>query len=116
MLIVEVNSIDAQATEGALDGLLDVLRPGVQATPPGLALGGGSPTELGRDDDLGTERSQRFTHEFFVRVRTVNFGRIEEDHAALYRRAQQRDHFLTVRDRAVGPAHAHAAETEGGDF
>ena len=72
--------------------------------------------ELGGDHHLAAERSERFAHELFVRERAVDFGGVEERDAAFDGRADQRDHLLLVRGRAVAEAHAHAAEAEGRDF
>ena len=73
-------------------------------------------SKLGGDHHLVTEGSQRFTDEFFVRERAVDFGGIEECDAALNGRAEQRDHLRLVLGRTVRKAHAHAAEPDGRDF
>src|SRR6516162_4064819 len=80
---------------------------------PRLPFASGLPAELRSDDNLPAERSEGFAYQFFVRKWAVDFSGIVKCHAALDRRAQQGDHFLSVGDRAVRPAHPHAAEAEG---
>ena len=66
----------------------DALRPAVHALPrasPSLEA------ELGRDHDLVADRRERFADELFVRERAIGLGGVEERHAALERRADQRD-------------------------
>ena len=72
--------------------------------------------ELGGDHHLLAERGERFAHELLVRERAVDLGGVEERDAALDGRAEQGDHLLLVRRRAVAKAHAHAAEADGRDF
>ena len=72
--------------------------------------------ELGGDHHLLAERSEGFAHEFFVRVRAVDLGGVEERDAAFDGRPEQRDHLLLVLGRTVAEAHAHAAQAEGRDF
>ena len=72
--------------------------------------------ELGGDDELLSERSEGLADQLLVGKRPVHLGRIEERDAALHRRPKQRGHLPLVLWRAVGKAHAHAAEAQGGDF
>ncbi len=69
--------------------------------------------ELRCDDDLVTNRGQRFTDEFFVRKRTVGFGRVEEGHAAVISRADDLHGLIPVHRWAKAEAEPHAAEAEG---
>ena len=110
MLVVQVDRLDLQSREGALDHACDVFRPAVEATPPSLALCARRPPEFGRDHDLTTERRQGFADERFIRVRTVDLRGVEERHATIDGGAEQGQHGVPVRNRAVGPAHAHAAK------
>ena len=87
VLIEEVDAVGLQPLECRLGDLADALRPAVHA-------GSGVPVleaELGRDHDLIANRGQCLADEFLVREGTVGFGRVEERHAALERRPDQRD-------------------------
>src|SRR5881409_3259281 len=53
-----------------------------------------------------------FSDQLFVGQRAIDLGRIEERNASIHGRVEQKDHLLPVRNRAVGPAHSHAAEPE----
>src|SRR6266542_4499769 len=64
----------------------------------------------------GARASPTFAHEFFVRVRPVRLGRVEEGDPALEGRPNERDHLLLVGSWAIPEAHAHAAESDGRDF
>ena len=70
MLIEQVDDIDLEPLERALDGLLDVLRPAVQARralhPAGIEIRTEVEPELGGDHHLLAEGSEGFAHEFFV--------------------------------------------------
>ena len=68
MLVEQIDGVDLEALERALDDVCDVLRPAA---------------ELGCDHDLVAHRRQGFAHEFFVRIRPVRLGRVEEGDAAL---------------------------------
>jgi hypothetical protein len=81
-----------------------------------LALRAHLDAELGRDHHLITDGSERVPDQLLVRLGPVGLGRVEEGDAALDRRPDQRDHLLPVGDWAVGVAHTHAAEPEGGDL
>ena len=65
--------------------------------------------------DVAAPRLQRASEELFVRERPVHLGRVEERHAELERAVDRGDRLALV-GRAVGLAHPHAAEAEGGDF
>ena len=99
-----------------LGDLLDVLGPAVHAALPGLDARVEVEAELGGDHDLVADRRERLADQLLVRERAVGLGGVEEGDAALDGGADQRDHLLPVRRRAVGEAHAHAAEAEGRDL
>ena len=103
MLIVEIDGIDPEPLERSLGDLLDVLRPAIEPTHRGLPSGSQVEAELGGDDHLPAERSERFAHEFFVDERSVDFGGVEERDAAFDGGTDTADHFLLVFGRAVGP-------------
>ncbi|MNY72386.1 hypothetical protein D3C86_2109320 [compost metagenome] len=72
-----------------------MLGPAVQA-PHGPRGGIDVEPELGGNHHLIAEGGQGFTHQFLVRVRAVDLGRIEEGDATIHGRPNQRDHFLLV--------------------
>ena len=82
VLVVEIDAVGPEALERTLHHLPDVLRAAVE--PAGLEV----ETELGRDDDLVADGRERFAHEVFARVRTVDFGRIEERDALFVSRCE----------------------------
>ena len=117
MLIEQINRLDLEPLERAFDGLLDVLRPAVQArrTGPIVAAAQIEP-ELRGDDHLLAERSERFADEFLVGERAVNLGGVEERDAAFHGGPKQCGHLLFVLGRTVGKTHSHAAQPDGRDF
>jgi hypothetical protein len=114
VLVEQVDRVDPEPLERALDDLRDVLRPAIK--PPLLAIGIELEAELGRDHDLLADRRKGFTHELFVRKRPVRLSRVEEGNAALDGRPNEGDHLLLVGSWAIPKAHAHAAEPDGRDF
>src|SRR5205814_998487 len=108
-----VQDVCPESFQRTFDALFDALGPAVlHLLPAGIT----SDPELGRDHHLSAHRRQRLANELFVRVRTVDFGGIEERDAAFDGRADERDHRLLVRWETVALAHAHAAEPEGRDL
>ncbi len=63
-----------------------------------------------------TKRCERFSDQFLIGMRTIDFGRIEERNATLDRSAQESNHLVPVGYGSVGPAHAHTAEAESRNF
>ena len=116
VLVVEVDGVDAEPLQRAVDDLPDDV--GLARDPPArLALDRVDvPPELGGDHDLTPERGQRLADEFLVDVRTVDLGGVEERDAAVDCGADQRDHLLPVGRVAVAAGHAHAAQPDGGDL
>ena len=53
--------------------------------------------ELGGDDHLLAEGSERLAHQLLVRERAVDLGGVEERDAAFDGRPEERDHLLLVR-------------------
>jgi hypothetical protein len=58
------------------------------------------------------ERGKRFAHEFFVDEWTINLGGIKKRDPAFDCGVKKIGHLLQIFGRAVGKAHAHAAEAE----
>ena len=87
----------------------------------GPAVGPGEPVaveaeaELGGEDDLVALALERAAEQLLVGEGPVRLGGVEEGDAELEGAMQSRDGFLFV-GNAVGLAHSHAAETEGGDL
>jgi hypothetical protein len=117
VLVQQVDAVGAQALEHALDGLLDVCRPAVQA---GQALAGleiDVPAELRCDHDPVAERRHAFAEYPLHLVRTVSLGRIVEGEAAVEGSPDDVEHFRPARHRGlVGAAHVLDAEADAGDF
>jgi hypothetical protein len=87
MLIEQVDDIHLEPLERALGGLLDVLRPAVQARPlhPGGDRSGTEvEPEFGGDHHLLAEGSEGFAHQLFVQERAVDLGGVEECDAAFH--------------------------------
>jgi hypothetical protein len=93
VLIEQINGVDLEPLERALGGLLDVLRPAVQARqtlhPAGVELRIEVEPELGGDDHLLAKGGEGFAYELFVRERTLDFGGVEECDAAFDGRPKQ---------------------------
>jgi len=113
VLVEEVNGLDSEPLERALDALLDRLRPAVEA---GALAGREIEAELRRDHDPVADGGESLADELFVGERAVDLGGVEEGDAAFDRRPDQRDHRLFVAGRAVAGAHRHAAESDGRDL
>ncbi len=58
---------------------------------------------------------QALADQLFIGEGTVDFGRIEERDAKLHGAVEKREGILFRKRRAIGMAHAHAAEAEGGN-
>ena len=74
MLIEQVDDIDLEPLERALDGLLDVVRLAVQ--PRRLSVFKAEP-ELCGNDHILADREKRFAHKFFIGEWPVGFCGIE---------------------------------------
>src|SRR6266446_1611927 len=68
------------------------------------------------DDDAATIGFERFAHQFFIRVWSVNLGRIKEGHAAIDGGTQQRNAFFLVDGCAVRIVQTHATESDCRNF
>ena len=105
-----------QPLERRLGDLLDVFWPAVESSPLAAIVRIGFPPELGRDDDFSAKWSERLADQFFVYEWAIHFGCVEKRDASFHRRMEQGRHLLLVLGRTVGPAHSHAAQTDGGYF
>jgi hypothetical protein len=109
VLIEEINPIGLESLQGRLGHFLNVLRPTIQ---PALPAGFEREPELGGDHHLITVRGESFLYKLFIGEWAISFGGVEERHAAVDGRTNQRDHFRLVRRRTVAEAHAHTAEPQ----
>ena len=83
VLVVEVDGVDPEPLQRAVDDLPDDL--GAARHPPSwLTLDGiDVPAEFGGDHHLTPVRRERLADEFLVGVRTVDLGGVEEGDAAV---------------------------------
>ncbi len=112
MLIEEVDGVGLQAFERAFDDLLYVVGAAVGRGPFAVIHGIGLKAELGGNDDVFAERSEGFANDFFIDVRAIDLGRVEEGNAAFHGSADELDSFGLFRRRAEAEAQAHAAQAE----
>ncbi len=112
VLVEQVDVVGAQALEAGFGHRTDVLRTTVQAGVDLCVL----EAELGGDHQLVAVRCQRPAEQVFVGIWTIDFGGVEEGHAAFDRGVQQGDALALLDGRTVAVAQAHAAQAQGGDF
>ena len=112
VLVQQVDPVGLEPPERSLHRFPDVRRSAVE---PAAFLLVDLPAELGRDDRALAPPGQRPPEQRLVGVRSIYLGRIEERHAQLEGAVNGGDGLLVVR-RAVGLAHAHAPEPEGGNL
>ena len=110
VLVEQVDAVGAEARQRGFHHLADVVRVAVEL---GRA---DAEAELGGDHDLVADGGKGFAHQLLVDVGAVDLGGVEEGDALVDGTPQEGDHVLARRRRAVGEAHAHAAEAEGGDL
>jgi hypothetical protein len=120
VLIEEVDRVYPEASERTLDGLAKVLRTAVHARRPlhaaRVQAGTEVEPEFGGDHDLRPDGRQGGADELLVDERPVDLGGVEEGNAVVDGGTQQRGHLPRVLRRAVGEAHAHAAEADRRNF
>src|SRR5437588_10087953 len=81
MLIEQIDGVDPEPSQRALDGLFDVLRPTVQTNWMRISLGVNLEPELRRDHHLVTHGSESLAHKLFIHERTVDFRGIDDTDA-----------------------------------
>lgn len=111
--VVEVDVIDAEPLQAAVDGATDVSGAAVRLQPG--PLGVVVDAELGGDEGPVAAVLQRLADQHLVGVGPVHLGGVEEGHAQLERPVDDLDGLRLV-GAAVEGAHAHAAEADGGNF
>ncbi len=72
--------------------------------------------KLGGDHHSVTHRRQGLPYQLLVGERPVHLGGVEEGDAKIHGVAKELDHLGPFASVAVGPCHAHAAETQRRDF
>src|SRR5438552_7658342 len=111
MLIEQIDGLDLEPLQRALNGLFDVLWPAVQASRMRIFPGVNLEPELGRDHHPVAHGGESLAHEFFTHERTVDFRGIEERDAAFDRSPNERNHLLPCpRHCAVTGTQPHAAK------
>src|SRR4030095_5872962 len=111
MQLVDVDAIQAQPLQAAIDGLAQVFRAGVVSPLPGSWT---IPSTLGRNHKIPRVRRQCFSDQFFANERTVGIGRVYEIDAQLNGTAKYRER----RSRILGwspnsiAGDAHGSEAE----
>jgi len=116
VLVEEVYDVGLEALERGVGDFADVLGTAVEAGGTADRGGINYPAEFRGDDDLVAEGREGFADKFFVDVRAVNFGGIEEGDAAFEGGADECDAFLLAHGRTEAEAEPHAAEAERGNF
>ena len=114
VLVVEVDDVDAEPAQRALDGAVDVLRSARDAGRAPVLVE--REAELRGDDHLVAVRGEGLADDLLVDERPVDLRRVEEGHSASDRVTDQRDRLGAVRQRSVALAHPHAAQAERGDL
>ena len=113
MLVEKIDHIGLEALERGLGDFFDVLWTAVQ---PSLLAVHDLEAKFCGDLYLTAEWSQRFTDEFFIRVRTINFRCIKERDAALDGSANQGNALLLIYGWAIAKTQPHAAKAKSRDF
>jgi hypothetical protein len=116
VLVQQVDPVGPEPAQGLLDDLADVLRTAVQP-PPGAGGLGQVEAELGGQHDLvAPGAAEDPSEQFFVGVRPIDFGGVEQRHPGLDSLDQGCLALGCVGPGLVNAGHPHAAETEGGNF
>jgi hypothetical protein len=114
MLIEEVDVVGLEPAQRAFDHFANALRPAVPLGADLLAALDAK-AEFGRDHDLVAAPFQRSAQQLLVGERPVDLGGVEEGAAELDCAMKRRNRLALVR-RAIGLAHAHAAEADRGNL
>src|SRR5208282_4289212 len=116
MLIEEIEGIDLEALERGVGNALDLLGAAIWTNKARTSIRLQLKAKLGGDRHFAAEGRKAFAEEFFVGVRTIDFGGVEESDTAIDGGVEEGDHFLLVLRRTVRKTHSHAAQAEGRDF
>ncbi len=114
MLVVEVDVVGAEPAQRALHGGADI--GGTAVEVPRAVSRVRDQAELGGEHDLVAAAFDRPADEFFVDVRTVDLGGVDEVHAQVECAVDGPDRFVVVGSGAgVAVGHAHGAQSDAGD-
>jgi hypothetical protein len=113
VLIVEVNVVNSEAAQAGLAGGANVFRLAIYVARGGVVWVAND-SELGGEHDLVALAFDRLADQFFVLVRSVDVGGVEEVDAEFEGAVKGGDGFVVVAS-AVKLGHAHAAESESGN-
>ena len=108
VLVVEVDVIDTEPAQAFLAGRAHVLRPSVHTPLSAVPV----VAELGREHDLLAATGDRLADQQLVGLRAIYVRGVDQVGAELQRTTHGGLTGLLLR-RAVGDAHAHAAEADG---
>ena len=108
MLVEDIDAIGAKPLEGFFDDHTDAFRPAIQADFRPAIL----EAEFRRDHHLITDRRQRLADEILVGEWPVGLCRVEEGHAPVMRRPQERNGIAALHRRPAMVVQPHAAETD----
>jgi hypothetical protein len=114
VLIIEIDSLDAEALQTRVTGRADVFRAAIDADDrPILAYR----AELGGEKDVAARAltSQPAADELLILMRPVDVGGVQEVDAEFERAIQCGERLLVIAS-GIELAHAHAAEANRGDF
>lgn len=116
VLVEQVDGLDAETFQRSLGNLSDMFGAAVDAGDGGSArlTGIDLEAEFGGDHHTIAERLQRLSEKNLVGKRAVDLGSVEEGDAEIDGAMERPDRFRFVTG-AIGKAHAHAAEADGGD-
>src|SRR5208282_1139630 len=117
MQLVDVNPIQAQSLQAALDSLPQMLRAGIMRPLVGpWAI----PSALGRDHKILGVRCQRFGDQFLAHVRTVRIRGVYKIDAQLHSAAKDRERRSRILgwppDAVAGDTHRSEAKTSDREF
>ncbi len=101
MLIKEIDVIGPQTLQASVRHTLDVFGPAIRPAAALARLEIDVKAELCGDHNLVADRLERLAHQFFVRERSIGFGRIEMGDAKVISRTNQPDHLALVGSRSV---------------
>jgi hypothetical protein len=111
--LVQVDVVDAEAAQRAVDALAHVSRGAVAADRERRGVLDDE-ADLRGQHRLLAAAGERAAHDLLVGERPVHVRRVDQRHAELECPVDDRDGAVVVALRAgVGPGHAHAAEADG---
>src|ERR1700730_2350761 len=93
MQLIDINPIQAQSLQAALDRLTQMLRAGIMSP---LMRSWAIPPSLRRDHKILGVRRQCFGDQFFAHIRTVRIRGVDEVDPQLYSAAKNRDRRIGV--------------------